>query len=558
MESATQNRSSTDAANTRRIDFVSPKASKPKSSQTAAPAASAAENSAHPAAVTSAKDAFNARYAAQKTATAQDATTTAHPLTAREAVNAAVASQNAARADKSAAGLHRGKIQKNLESTRPSASALIKVASSPQPPARQVQAIDSFDPLAKVKSPAPLPQNNRKQEIPVVRTSLKLGEAARPRRPPVILPPNARMARIARPVDGDINAIHRAKKQTLLNHNPNGVQIIQPNSVNPRSRQPVIGDGFIRQPGKSQKALAANAHNLDQLNVADARNTGQSNAGDSRNSGQPNIKAAAIQHPESEFDGAQSIRVARISGAQQAAGMRAISANTPGSTPARAKRFRSAPKNFATKHPAPVGVDKSYVMTAPPKLNLAHVGTLSQDMAELGVHDEPQTGIKPTVGVAVPAQHSVTSDSELDFVDDAFDSANAARRAKSAAENKAKSNRKKSNNHYTADGESPFLKTVNVEKRPLSDTPVSPRVPLERPKIETRKTSRGKLKAPKKNVYESQDKGRKSKNPKAAPVQPVMIIPNSRRSKAPLFFLVLITIILGAAVGAAVYLCLFQ
>ncbi len=111
------------------------------------------------------------------------------------------------------------------------------------------------------------------------------------------------------------------------------------------------------------------------------------------------------------------------------------------------------------------------------------------------------------------------------------------------------------NNKYAIKGQSPFfLKSVNVEKRPLSDAP------RQSNSIKSKKQpSDGTLyEQPDaqpiggKNVYA------KKETKKSLPTKPTVIIPAARKSKAPLIILLIFTIILGAAVGAFAYLCFFQ
>lgn len=64
-------------------------------------------------------------------------------------------------------------------------------------------------------------------------------------------------------------------------------------------------------------------------------------------------------------------------------------------------------------------------------------------------------------------------------------------------------------------------------------------------------------KSGRKNIYAKKNKS-KTDTRQDLPQRPTVIVPASRRSKVPLFFLILFTIILGAVVGAAAYLCFFQ
>ncbi len=159
---------------------------------------------------------------------------------------------------------------------------------------------------------------------------------------------------------------------------------------------------------------------------------------------------------------------------------------------------------------------------------------------------------------------------------------------------------------------SPFLKAVNVEKRPLSEPMehhfMSDPEPIQPPKVETRQPEKKPFNArdyflkpedqkpavgakkltDKANLKEDQridkkaaktakkeeerlakeskksskkeekvaKKSRKERKQEKAMMAPTVIIPTHDRSNAPLVLLAVVTIILGAAVGAAVYMCL--
>lgn len=91
-------------------------------------------------------------------------------------------------------------------------------------------------------------------------------------------------------------------------------------------------------------------------------------------------------------------------------------------------------------------------------------------------------------------------------------------------------------NKYALGGKSPFLKSVSVEKRPLSgNVPSHAEYHLH------------------KNVYTKKQVAEIS-NPKSTAV----IKPESKKSKAPLILLIFATIIIGAAVGAGAYFFFFQ
>jgi hypothetical protein len=113
------------------------------------------------------------------------------------------------------------------------------------------------------------------------------------------------------------------------------------------------------------------------------------------------------------------------------------------------------------------------------------------------------------------------------------------------------------NNRYALSSQSPFfLQNAEVDKRPLSGGP-STREPAATVYAGQKLTDR-----PKHNRYEKKPKP--AKKPKATASQPssrddlTVIIPSAHRSHIPLFFLLLITILLGVAVGALAYLFFFQ
>ncbi len=105
------------------------------------------------------------------------------------------------------------------------------------------------------------------------------------------------------------------------------------------------------------------------------------------------------------------------------------------------------------------------------------------------------------------------------------------------------------NNKYALKGQSPFfLKSVTVEKRPLSGSFGSKKAPSEGTLYERpASTPIGG-----KNVYDRKEERKK------LPTKPTVIIPASRRSRVPLVMLLILTVILGAAMGAFIYLCFFK
>lgn len=182
------------------MDFVAPK----KNTKTkAAPVAKVAP-------VLSAKDAINARAKATKA----DMPTMG---SAKELINASAVG-GSGRASKSAANLHHSSLQKNLESTRTSASALLKMAKASKPVAPP-DLTSHADPLAKTAPIVAARLGSSVQNTtvkPVVRTSLRLGSSARPaEEAQTIMPSHSRMVRHARPVMSSDEELIQAFESSL-------------------------------------------------------------------------------------------------------------------------------------------------------------------------------------------------------------------------------------------------------------------------------------------------------------------------------------------------------
>lgn len=536
--------------------------------------------------VTSAKAAINAMYAASAGARQPKMVTSA-----REAVNAA-ASQNSLRNQKSAANLHHGSIQKSMESTRTSASSLLRVAKSEQPTVSPNRQKNSSDPLSRRPQP-PAKKSTRSdnsQSISVVRTSLKLGAAARPKSQPVVLPPNSRMAQVAHAVDSPItispsnrlgqSSAARAPQRLGLTpatpkRRPIDDQIIQPGGLTPAQRRALNPNAGTSLPAIRPAPMVGSAK-----------------------------RRRAIRDPQM----LQAPRPGTIK-----------MSPTPASAAAlRASRFRAAPKGFATAKPDPISADEAYVISAPPKLHTRRetppadprADQLSQDLADLGIADDVNTprpsthisgsyddefrpqapygsqGITPNTSVgdylqSLPGDKAPIGRLNAEYV--------ASGHGGAASEYTTIKEENTSNYSFSRQAVdpskpsvpapvSPFLKSVNVEKRPLSDSTAVMRPVIARPPVPstpllpeqstpaTKPAKIAKTKPPKLSRKDKKaQKAKKSQNNQlpsspnqTVPTRPTVIVPSSRRSKAPLFFLILFTIILGAAVGAAAYLCFFQ
>lgn len=476
-------------------------------------------NPAAPRPVMSAKAAINAMYAAEK-----DRPNPQFVSSAREAVN--TASRLAPKNVKSAANLHHGSLQKvqkvpsaprSIESTRTSASALLKTANS-----------DDSKP------------------VPVVHTSLKLGTAAHPKTEPVILPAGSRMAQVAKPVAGEpqvddsIVAIHRtapARKLSApaLESDNLKVKVI----TSGRPKLVAAPRRVIRDPqmlGGGRRVLPARPGNVA---VAAGKLPAEAVPKKQSAAGRPVVAGQSAPAEAHEVRSAVASRSTNIA----SSGLRSTDI-TPVRKLVRPRRFRTVPKNYTEADSPTVAVDNSYAMAEPPKLAARR---RSADADDLGVVKnfrptklpEPLGDAAPIgrlAGQRVASGHGGPAESELTIKAENTSNYSFSRRDKQSAKPAP----------YASADKSPFLKSVTVEKRPLSDssapTPISlPHAAEAKPE----KTSR-------KNTYS------KNVEPADLPSRPTVIVPSSRRSKAPLFFLILFTIILGAAVGAAVYLCFFQ
>lgn len=489
--------------------------------------------------VMSAKAAINAMYANSKTSPSAKLVPSA-----REAVNAA--SRLTPKNFKSAANLHHGSLQKiqkvapaprSLESTRTSASALFKTANS-----------DSKD-------------------APVVRTSLKLGANARPKDGPVILPAGSRMASAARPVanlsDSGDNSMVAVKRTKSVNSStarrlqasgqvPKVILSGQPKLPVSRPRR-LVRDPQMLNGGRrtlSAKSLNTLPVSTDQPTIVlpNQSNASLAVARTSRTPARP--AAARASSAVTSVDIMSPVRPSATPSGNVIVSTD-VSAHTSNGMssvrkPARPRRFRTAPKNYAETEPSAGPVDSSYVISEPPKLAARRRSTATHD--DLGVVKNYRLSKLPEpIGDAAPIgrlaeQRVASGHGGPARPEPSIKTENTSNYSFSRREDKTTKPAP-----YASVDQSPFLKSVTVEKRPLSDnsapTPISlPRTAEPKPE----KTSR-------KNTYQ-----KKIETKSELPARPTVIVPSSRRSKAPLFFLIIFTIILGAAVGAAVYLCFFQ
>lgn len=114
------------------------------------------------------------------------------------------------------------------------------------------------------------------------------------------------------------------------------------------------------------------------------------------------------------------------------------------------------------------------------------------------------------------------------------------------------------NNFYSLGGKSPFLANYSVDKRPLSNSvPKDNKKNFSKIAYEGEKVSDSKEELPKKNVYEKKDSVFSAKKKEAKERTPVTIIEDEgKNSGIPIIVIIILTVILGAAVGAGVYFIL--
>lgn len=114
------------------------------------------------------------------------------------------------------------------------------------------------------------------------------------------------------------------------------------------------------------------------------------------------------------------------------------------------------------------------------------------------------------------------------------------------------------NNFYSLGGKSPFLTNYSVDKRPLSNSiPKDNKKNFSKITYEGDKVSEPKEELPRKNVYEKKSLDTPSKKKETKERSPVTIIEDEgEKGGVPIIVIIILTIILGAAVGAGIYFIL--
>lgn len=556
---------------------------------------------------TSAQAIINARYQASSASGAGSSTALAGSaaagsiysrpsLSARDAINShsTLTPAEPERA-KSASRLHRGFIQKSLESTRTSASAMLKSSGGDA------------------------------EDAPVIRTSLKLGADARPQKPVVTLPPGSRMARVAKALDQPAAELPAASaspakssaKLAPKKSSPKALAAKSGLKINvgsdPDAADLALDSGDTSAGTKPRKALSAKSSRssgsakarsvkslsskITQIPVAakgehritvessDDSSSDSPSSSDSKSSrsaakSQPKSSKRAVRKPlglgkksSAAAIGLAAARTSRrkVSDPQMLVPHRKSAARglRPQSFPAPAERQTPPDRQVASARASSARSRASAAPLYPPapadfssRPSAAHTSQeLKSRFGATSVGQLDELGVVEDYTDSAPRPASPRES-------DASGSASglSARNLKNPKAHQAEDSRR------TLGKQSPFfLKSVTVEKRPLShetagtghvatmprgvqsgkDAPSSPQLGAVRTVASKSVFAKS---APKAKSHKSQS----SSAPRSAVDQPTVIVPSSSRSSAPLVFLVIITILLGAAVGAAAYLCFFQ
>lgn len=554
--------------------------------------------------VKSAKDAINAMYAADPSKRLSQYLATS----AKDIINASA--DNKASGSRSAASLHHSSSQRRLKSVRPSASAIFnnsaadestvvrtslklkpQKATSSRSTRKKISLDDAISELAASSQPQPSPQPSQ----PSPRTQ---SSSARPAaghrfmqdviRSPRATTPSGQPAQASQPIS-DINVNASAS-------NPASAQASRPrvarpphssrpaNSLDgtlPRPRAPHSPQGTATAPHAPQNSssivnsASSTANIASAINAANAAVNAMTDATAAPGTTKPKTKSRSIESIKNRFR-PKNKNADRPKKHRAEDFLQPSYADTP-----------AAPTHTAANTPpkAPINVE-------PPK-EAVHI---------YGMSPEPEQPTAAPTWVQAD-QTSSAGEVELGVIED-FSPNGVPTSADSAETAKVTPH-----GPDVLGGDSPFfLKSVSVEKRPLSDAPprrnpqaegatrvapsfnsanpasfanLSSLTNLEDsapdPQLETtKKDKKSKAKSTKstkvpKNAKSSKPtKSAKSAKPAKAPkssksakssrrdLEPTVIIPQHSGSHTTIIVLLIFTIIIGALVGAATYLFLFQ
>lgn len=458
--------------------------------------------------VRSAKDAINAMYAQNSDTRLSDYLATS----AKDIINSKGNS-------KSAANLHsHSSTTRSRLKTRPSASGMLRTAKVEQAPVVH-DLSHAMDPLAQRMAPIEtrriVEQPNTPQPAPaVIKTSLKLAPKKAAARPQTL---QKRVTKLS---------INGQKGQTTLSkmwaQRRAEARAKMANPASASTQQPVSA------PKKSSTIDTDTAETLQAMRQAVHQTTGKTTHSKTRRS--PGLMQDVIRQPRN-IDGFSRPNPASMD-------FDALGDVQPSSRPADSvkHRFRAAPKGYTA---TPEVQEETYESYDDP------IANRNKPPVEIyGMMEEDYTVSSEGLGIVEDYQP------EGDRAGQGISEQKVAQGSGTASPD---------NNKYALGGQSPFfLKSVSVEKRPLSDAPRQSSS-KSKSKSKSKAVSEGtlyehpdSLPVGGKNIYE------KKETKKHLPTKPTVIIPAARKSKAPMIFLLILTIILGAAVGAFAYLCFFQ
>lgn len=461
-----------------------------------------AESSVKP--VRSAKEAINAMYAQD---VSKRSLSDYLASSAKEIINAGGRGGD----HKSAASLHRQSMNNGIaEAVKPSAAGFLRTAIT-EPEVISTDVSNAMDPLAQKAAPVSkktITKTSAPVVAPVIKTSLKLG----PKKAPTVLRPSSQQNQHS---TGSLNG-------------PKG----------PTALQQLLAKRRTQTVQTENEQLAQKtAEDLHAMRQAVKKTTGQDvDVATPKRvvRPKPSVRSGLMQDvipPSRNVDGfsRKSQVIDQLMENEQPVGRPVDSVK---------RRFKAAPKNYTARATTQ---------------KMAYEG-FEDIIASEEVMDEPVVPPKPAVeiyGMMEDEPEPVPKkDDRLGVVEDYHpqgDKVSTGIKEQAVAHG---SGTAADNNRYSLGGQSPFfLKSVSVEKRPLSNNPT--KKSLEQSENYLRPVSQERVGG--KNVYAP-----KPVSKKTLPTKPTVIIPASRKSKAPLILLLLLTVILGAAMGAFAYLCFFQ
>lgn len=507
---------------------------------TSSPAAKQPANDGQPPVtpVKSAKDAINAMYASDPSTRLSQYLATS----AKDIINAS--SDSKLSGSRSAASLHHSSSQRRLKSVRPSASAIFRNSDTEDP------AVVRTSLKLKPQKAAPArPPKQKKIQIDSVTTDInsprpkaspQSRRQAKPTRPqPASQQPSHTQAQQGQPRPAgsrrfmqDVIRTPRAQasqagQPAQVTHPSHTVPPAQSSQNVPHPRGNIGMDPQIRPsaPGVVTPPMASPAPTQTASVVADVTDS-----------------VSAASKPKAKSRSLESIKKRlRPKG------------NKSTTEPDRPKRYHAEDFLQPDYADTPVQVE-------PPK-EAVHI---------YGMSPEPEPSSEPPAWAQNVNTSAPTGDVKLGVIEDY--SPNGSNPTNATASTGATPH-----SPDVLGGDSPFfLKSVSVEKRPLSDAPPRRNPQIERPTRITPSTNDTNLlssEEPESNTGAKKPKKVKKPKPTKSPksskpskhsknhhddLEPTVIIPQRSGSHTSLIVLLVLTIIIGALVGAATYLFLFQ